>query len=112
MEIWIVGAVVLFFFFLSHFGGMPLLRIGVILITVGLFVGVPIGFRYHLLLFRRRKMFGEGMRRWWLSPQRYHGSLPEKDRKLLDRWFLAGALFFSVAMLGCGLVFVGLMISR
>lgn len=112
MEILVATAIIALLFaaaLISYLGGILLLTIGVAFIIAGLSIGVPAGVYYHILLFRRKGLLEEGLKGWWISPQRYHRYLPEKDRKLLNRWFWIGAAFFNMAMIGCGLVFVGLL---
>ena len=110
-EIWIVASILVLFFsisLLSYFSGTIILAAGIALIVIGLILGVPIGFYYHLLLFQRIKLLGRELKGWWISPHRYHEYFPEKERRLLSRWFWIGAVFFNIAMIGCGLVFIGL----
>ncbi|MEK7851311.1 MAG: hypothetical protein AAB275_05470 [Deltaproteobacteria bacterium] len=115
LEIWIVASILVLFFavsLLSCFSGAIILAAGVTLIAIGLILGVPIGFYYHLLLFQRKKLLGLELKGWWISPRRYHEYLPEKERRILNRWFWIGAVFFNIAMIGCGLVFIWLFMGR
>src|SRR4030065_406454 len=110
-EIWIVASILVLFFsisLLSYFSGTIILAAEVIFIVIGLTLGVPIGAYYHLLLFQRIKLLGRELKGWWISPRTYHAYLPEKERRILNRWFWIGAVFFNIAMIGCGLVFIGL----
>lgn len=116
LEVWIVGSILALFFsifLLSYFfSGTIILTAGVTSLVIGLILGVPIGFYYHLLLFQRKKLLGRELKGWWIYPHRYHEYLPEKERRILNRWFWVGAVFFNIAMIGCGLVFIGLFMER
>jgi hypothetical protein len=84
---------------------------GAAVILLGMGTGVPVGAWYHLLLYRRRRRVAGGLEGWWIAPHRFHALLPEADRRLLDRWFAAGAFLFAVTLAGCGLLFLGLVAS-
>jgi hypothetical protein len=94
---------------LTYFIDTILLSIGLTLILSGLLFGIPAGCYYHVLLFLRRRVINQDLKKWWISPQRYHKFLPGEERRILDRWFWIGAIFFNIAILGCGLVFLGLL---
>ena len=114
LEVWIVASILVLFFsisLLSYFSGTIILAAGITFIVIGLILGVPIGVYYHLLLFQRIKLLGRELKGWWISPHRYHESLPEKERRILSRWFWIGAVFFNITMIGCELVFIGLFIK-
>lgn len=111
LEIWIVASILALFFtisLMSYFSAAIIMTTGTTFIALGLILGIPIGFYYHLLLFQRKKLLGRELKGWWISPRRYHEYLPEKERRILDRWFWIGAVFFNIAMTGCGLVVLGL----
>lgn len=104
---------ILFLFLLSsilaYFFHTIFLSIGLTLILSGLLFGIPAGSYYHILLFQRRRLINQDLKKWWMSPQRYHKLLSCEERRALDRWFWIGAIFFNITILGCGLVFLGLL---
>lgn len=112
LEILVLVSILLLFLLsavLIYFLETILLSIGLTLILSGLLFGIPAGFYYHVLLFQSRRLMKQDLKKWWLSPQRYHKYLPGEERRVLDRWFWIGAMFFNIAILGCGLVFLGLL---
>ena len=83
-------------------------EIGLWLLVLGLIEGVPTGFYYHLVLYRILGPKGKLPPRWWISPQRYHVHLDEKERWVVRRWFLLGGIGFIFSVIGGALVFLGL----
>ena len=115
LEILIVVLILLIFLVLSLFSyinGITLLSVGLILIIIGLFFGVPVGLYYHFLLFQRRGEFGTVLKGWWISPKKYHKYLPIQDQSVLNRWFWIGAIFFNLSIAGCVLVFISLFVNN
>jgi ABC-type lipoprotein release transport system permease subunit len=86
-----------------------LLLAGLLCSLLGLLVGVPAGFWYHVRLRRallRRPPLPE---RWWLHPTRFHGELGPAERKPVMPWFYLGAVSFMVCMLGALLAMLGVL---
>lgn len=88
-----------------------LLTAGGVLTGIGLAIGVPTGFWYHVALYRVLRPRGPLPPRWWLHPVPLHGELRETERASVLRWFLVGGLGFGVVVLGCLLVVLGLVVA-
>lgn len=74
---------------------------GAALVALGLAVGVPTGFWYHVRLRASLAAQGPLPRRWWLRPVAFHGRLAGAERRRVLRWFAAGGAGFAVVVLGC-----------
>ena len=78
-----------------------LLEGGWVCAAVGLLVGVPTGFWYHVKLAACLRGTGKLPARWWLRPVRLHRHLPADERPAVMLWFGIGGAGFGLAMLGC-----------
>lgn len=74
----------------------------------GLALGVPTGLWYHVRLRACLRARGELPPRWWVHPVSLHGRLRAHERRGVLGWFVAGGVGFALAMLGCGLVVLGI----
>lgn len=83
-------------------------EIGLWLLVFGLIEGLPTGFYYHLVLYRILGPRGKLPPRWWMSPQKYHAYLDEKEYRVIRRWFVLGGIGFLFSVIGGGLAFLGL----
>lgn len=86
-----------------------LLYWGGVLTGVGLLIGVPTGFWYHVALYRTLRPRGPVPARWWLHPVPLHARLEEHERRGVLRWFVAGGLGFCVVVIGFGVTLLGLL---
>jgi hypothetical protein len=84
-----------------------LFGVGLALLALGMAVGVPAGFWYHVLLYRLLKPRAALEAGWWLRPFSLHGALTDAERALVVRWSYIGGAGFVAAILGCVLVGVG-----
>jgi hypothetical protein len=75
---------------------------------LGMVVGVPTGFYYHVQLRRILLENPPLPDQWWLHPTRYHDRVKKSDRKRYQPWFVAGAVGFMICMLGCLLCVLGM----
>ena len=84
-----------------------LFGLGLTLIGVGMLIGVPTGFWFHVMLWRvmrERKIVQPG---WWLRPIRVYEGLAVDDRRRMTPWMYAGGAGFVLALIGCALFAVG-----
>jgi hypothetical protein len=86
------------------------LGLGALLLAVGLLLGLPTGFLYHLRLFQALRPQGGMPRWWWLSPTRHNQRLREDARDDVLRWFRLGGLGFMLTVLGCGVILLGVLL--
>jgi hypothetical protein len=84
---------------------------GWICTAVGLLVGAPTGFWYHVKLRAILRQGGRPPPRWWLHPVAHHGRLAPEERPSVMLWFRLGGLGFAVAVLGCALVGGGVLLE-
>tara|TARA_B100000315_G_scaffold88389_1_gene81189 strand:- start:17811 stop:18158 length:348 start_codon:yes stop_codon:yes gene_type:complete len=109
MEFLIIGViliVIVFFSLMHYFNMLVILQIGVILIVTGLLFGVPAGCYYHFLLFSRKKQTNFKIKKWWITPHKYHKYFSDGDQRILNKWFFAGAVLCNISLAGCFLVFL------
>lgn len=82
-----------------------------VMILSGLALGVPTGVQYHLVLRRGLKASGALPKRWWLNPTALHKLLSPLALRSLQPWFSLGALGFVLAMIGCVVLSVAVIIA-
>jgi hypothetical protein len=80
---------------------------GIILVGVGMLVGVPAGFMYHVVLYRTLRPRAPLPRWWLLHPFGLHDRLSSDEKRPVMFWARLGAAGFVVAMLGCVMFGVG-----
>jgi hypothetical protein len=85
-----------------------LLVLGFSAVAVGLLVGVPTGFVYHLLLRSALRSTGPLPPRWWLRPFELHERVDPSALRRMRRWFMVGGLGFLLCVLGIALAALGL----
>jgi hypothetical protein len=78
---------------------------------IGLLVGLPTGFWYHVKLRACLQRAGELPPRWWLRPVAHHGYLTADDRPAVMFWFTLGGAGFGLTMLGCVGVGAGVLLQ-
>ncbi len=91
--------------------GAWLVEAGWVCTAVGLLVGAPTGFWYHVKLRSTLRVSGRPPERWWLHPVAHHDRLPPEARPSVMLWFRLGGLGFAVAVLGCALVGGGVVLE-
>jgi hypothetical protein len=82
---------------------------GFVCASLGMAVGVPAGFWYHVQLraaLLRRAPLPE---RWWLYPTRFHQDLSPLERRRFMPWFYLGAASFMICMLGALVAMLGVL---
>ena len=80
---------------------------GLALVGLGLAVGVPAGFYYHLRLWRALRPRLELGAAFWLHPVSFHPQLTDAEKKRVMPWLYLGGAGFIVALVGCALTGFG-----
>ena len=88
-----------------------LVQAGALLAGIGLVLGLPTGFAYHVQLRRELERCDMLPARWWLQPTAHHVLLDESGRHAIRAMFHLGAGGFAVVSLGCIMVVAGLIRS-
>jgi ABC-type antimicrobial peptide transport system permease subunit len=89
---------------------MIMLALGALLL--GLVVGVPTGFWYHVLLYRIVSARIPVPRRWWLSPAALHVHLTDTERRRIWLWYRLGGIGFVLSVAGGLAAIAGLFMAR
>jgi hypothetical protein len=77
-----------------------LLPFGFAGIALGLLLGVPTGFVYHVKLRAALLAQGDLPRRWWVRPFELHERLAEPELRRMRPWFMLGGAGFLLCVLG------------
>jgi hypothetical protein len=104
--LFVLGTVILFAV-ISLLNFETLAIVGLVLTAVGLLLGTPTGFMYHVALHRVLRARGTVPVRWWLSPVRHHQGLSADETASFALWFKLGAAGFLLAVVGCLLAIAG-----
>ena len=104
-----VGLVVLFATVLTV-PVMIMLALGALLL--GLVVGVPTGFWYHVVLYRIVSARIAMPRRWWLSPSALHVHLTGDEQRRIWLWYRLGGIGFVLSVIGGLAAIAGLLMAR
>ena len=104
-----VGLVVLFATVLTV-PVMIMLALGALLL--GLVVGVPTGFWYHVVLYRIVSARIAMPRRWWLSPSALHVHLTGAEQRRICLWYRLGGIGFVLSIIGGLAAIAGLLMAR
>jgi hypothetical protein len=83
------------------------LVLGIGFTALGLAIGVPTGFWYHVRLRACLASRGALPPRWWLRPVSLHPRLLEEERPGVLRWFAIGGAGFVLTVVGCALIVLG-----
>lgn len=89
---------------------MIMLTLGALLL--GLVVGVPTGFWYHVLLYRIVSARIAVPRRWWLSPSALHVHLTDAEQRRIRLWYRLGGIGFVLSVVGGLAAIAGLLMAR
>jgi hypothetical protein len=91
----------------------PVLIMGAIgVLFLGLVVGVPTGFWYHVVLYRIVSAKIPVPRRWWLSPSTLHVHLTDPEERRIRLWYRLGGIGFMLSMVGGLAAIAALLILR
>jgi hypothetical protein len=89
---------------------MILLALGALLL--GLAVGVPTGFWYHVVLYRIVSRKVQVPRTWWLSPSGLHVHLTDAEQRRIKPWYRLGGIGFVLSLVGGLGAIAGLLMAR
>ena len=89
---------------------MIMLALGALLL--GLVVGVPTGFWYHVVLYRIVAAKIAVPRKWWLSPSDLHVHLTDAEQLRIRLWYRLGGIGFVLSMVGGVAAIAALLILR
>ena len=89
---------------------MIMLALGALLL--GLVVGVPTGFWYHLVLYRIVSRKVPVPRAWWLSPSKLHVHLTDAEQRRISPWYRLGGIGFVLSVVGGLAAIAGLLMAR
>lgn len=89
---------------------MIVLALGALLL--GLVVGVPTGFWYHVVLYRTVSVRIAVPRRWWLSPAALHVHLTEAEQRRIRLWYRLGGIGLVLSVVGGLAAIAGLLMAR
>ncbi|UCE87825.1 MAG: hypothetical protein JSU66_08995 [Deltaproteobacteria bacterium] len=74
---------------------------GALGIVVGLLIGIPTGFGYHVALGRVLGARGDLPERWWMRPTALHDALEPHELERIMPWFYVGGAGFALTIAGC-----------
>lgn len=78
-----------------------LLQASCVCSVLGLLVGLPTGFWYHVKLHDSLRRAGDLPPRWWLRPVAHHAHLSADERSGVMPWFAIGGAGFVLTIVGC-----------
>lgn len=84
--------------------------IGIVTLMLGVFVGVPTGFWYHVLLYRVLSPRITLPPKWWWAPVDLHPLLTEQELARLKPWFTIGGIGFVLSIVGGLAAMAGLLV--
>jgi len=105
-----VGVLALLALLAPHVPVEPVLMAGAISTALGLLLGVPTGFWYHVKLRTALRSVDLLPDRWWVHPVSLHGEIPEPLRRGVLLWFYIGGAGFVITILGCLVVTAALLL--
>jgi hypothetical protein len=89
-----------------------LTAIGVGTLLLGLLVGVPTGFWYHVILYRFVSTKIPLPRKWWLAPSGLHRHLSAAEHRRIRLWYRIGGVGFVLSVAGGLTAIAGLLMAR
>ncbi len=84
--------------------------IGFVTLALGLLVGMPTGFWYHVLLYRVLTPRMTLPPKWWWAPVDLHRHLTEQEMARLKPWFTIGGVGFVLSIVGGFAAMAGLLV--
>ena len=81
-------------------------------LVVGLVVGVPTGFWYHVVLYRIVSARIAVPRKWWLSPSDLHVHLTDAEQRRIRLWYRLGGIGFVLSVAGGLAAIAGVLMVR
>ena len=89
-----------------------LTALGLGTLILGLLLGVPTGFWYHVILYRLASAKVSLPGAWWLSPARLHVHLSGAEQRRLRPWYRVGGVGFVLCVAGGLAAIAGLLMER
>jgi hypothetical protein len=80
--------------------------VGLGTLVLGLVLGVPTGFWYHVVLYQSLSPRIAIPRAWWLAPSALHPHLTDAERRRITPWYRLGGVGFVLSVVG-GLAAIG-----
>jgi hypothetical protein len=77
-----------------------LTAVGLGVLLLGLALGLPTGFWYHVVLYRVVSAKAPVPRAWWLAPARLHRHLTVGEERRIAPWYRVGGAGFLLAVAG------------
>jgi len=78
---------------------------------LGLVVGVPTGFWYHVVLYRVVSPKVRLPRGWWMSPSALHVHLTDAEQRRINLWYRLGGVGFVLSVVGGLVAIAGLLLA-
>jgi hypothetical protein len=107
-----VAAVGVVGFLTTIFSSHLLTAMGFGTLLLGLALGVPTGFWYHVILYQFVSTRIPLPRRWWLSPSDLHRHLTDAEQRRIKPWYRIGGVGFVLSVAGGLAAIVGLLTER
>jgi len=89
-----------------------LTALGLGALVVGLLLGIPTGFWYHVILYRLASAKTSLPGAWWLSPARLHVHLSGDEQRRIRPWYRIGGAGFILSVAGGLVAIAGLLLER
>ena len=89
-----------------------MVELGLWALALGLLIGIPTGWWYHVVLYRALSARMALPRRWWQRPVELHPLLQPDEFRRVRPWFVAGALGFVLCFTGCVAAIAGMLVMR
>lgn len=89
-----------------------MIELGLWGLAVGLFVGIPTGLWYHVVLYRQLAPRMTLPPQWWRAPVELHVRLTPEEFRRVRPWFWAGAVGFLLCCVGGLAAIAGLLVSN
>lgn len=86
-------------------------EIGLWTLLIGLLVGLPTGFWYHVVLYRLLAVRRPLPAGWWWAPADLHVHLRPEDLTRIKPWFVIGGLGFLLSLAGGIAAVAGLLLD-
>lgn len=81
-------------------------------LALGLLIGIPMGWWYHVVLYRTLSSRMALPSRWWQKPVDLHPLLRPDEYSRVRPWFVARALGFALCLTGGVAAITGLLVIR
>lgn len=96
----------------AMFTARLLTALGLGAMVLGLLLGIPTGFWYHVILYRLASAKTSLPGTWWLAPARLHVHLSGDEQSRIRPWYRVGGVGFVLSVAGGAAAIVGLLMER